>query len=251
MTRPRGLCLPVAGLLLAARALLPGVAGAAPADGGAAGFTPALEVADTPTASTLFARMFHLNARFFRGGGIVTRASAAFNNSLQLGVAFKANNVVGSGRVTFDSQPEQVVAAVVKLRILNLPGPRLQLAGGYDGMTYDITRKRGLYGVVSRELAPGDFVFRAHAGAGAVRFKSAPTASTPGPLTNLFAGLTGSLSEEIHLGIEYDDALWQDGSCNAMIAYAWDVGLRIEVDFKSLFRGLPAHHRVLKIQYTF
>ena len=250
MTRPRRRSLPAAGVLLAACAFQPAPAGAAPAEAGA-GFTPALEVADTPTASTLFARMFHLNFRFFRGGGIVTRATAAFNNSLQLGAAFKANNVVGSGRVTFDPQPEQVVAVVAKIRVLNMAGQRIQIAAGYDGMAYDVTRKRGVFGVLSKELSPGDFIFRAHAGVGAVRFRTAPTASTPGPLANLFAGVTGSLSEELHLGLEYDDMRWQDGSFNAMVAYAWDVGLRIEVDFKSLFRGLPAHHRVLKIQYTF
>lgn len=247
---PRPALRPVAGILFAAVAAAAGPAGAAPVDAGA-GFTPALEVADSPTASTLFARMFHLNARFFRGGGIVTRASAAFNNSLQLGVAFKANNVVGGGRVVFDSQPEQVVAAIVKLKIVSLPASRLQLAAGYDGMAYDLTRKRGIYGVLSKEMTPGDFVFRAHAGAGAVRFRSDPSASTPGPLANAFAGVTGSLSEEIHLGIEYDDVLWQNGSFNAMVAYTWDVGLRLEVDFKSLFRGWPGHHRVMKIQYTF
>ena len=84
---------------------------------------------------------------------------------------------------------------------------------------------------------------------------------------NLFCGLSAALSEEFWLGIEYDDILHHEdpdrvglnrdnydsgyGSANVMVGYAWDVGLRLELDFKRLFRGVDKHYRVLKILYTF
>ncbi len=216
-------------------------------------FAPDLEVVDIPTAAVAYARMFGLNARMFRGGGIVAKGQASFNNSLQIGVGFKANNVIGSGKVLFDDQPEQVVAALVRLRIINLPGPRLQLAVGYDGMGYDVTRKHGLYGVATKEIGLGGLIFRAHGGAGAVRFRSFNTRND----LNLFAGISAALSEEFRLGFEYDDMLRDDGIgkgyVNAGVAYAWDMGLRLELDCKGLFRGIgpTGYNRLLKILYTF
>lgn len=216
-------------------------------------FAPELEVVDVPTASVAYARMFGLNVRMFRGGGIVTKATASFNNSLQLGVGFKADNVIGSGKVIFDDQPEQVVAALARLRFVNLPGPRIQIAAGYDGMGYDLTRKHGLYGVLSKDMDLAGLVFRAHGGAGAVRFRGFNTRRD----LNVFAGASAALSEEIRLGIEYDDMLYDDGLgkgyVNIGAAYAWDMGLRLELDLKGLFRGAGAngYHRVVKILYTF
>ncbi|MEK7477248.1 MAG: hypothetical protein AAB152_16610 [Candidatus Coatesbacteria bacterium] len=239
----------------------PGAALAAGANAEQGAFGPALEIADAPTAQTLYARMFNLNTRLFRGGGIVMKAVASFNNSLQIGVGFKANNVVGSGNITFDDGSEQVVAALVKLRILSFPALGLQAAIGYDGMGYDVTRKHGLHGVVSKDINAGFLIFRLHGGAGTVQFRDAKADRD----VNAFCGLSGSLSEDIHLGLEWDDALYRgnvvnsqasrldvhNGSVNAMIGYSWDVGLRMELDFKNLLRGKGAYHRVLKILYTF
>lgn len=237
--------------------VLLGVALAARASAGPnpeqAAFAPDLEVVDAPTASVAYARMFGLNVRMFRGGGIVAKATATFNNSLQLGAGIKAANVIGSGNVAFDDQTEQVVAALVRLRVINLTGPQLQVSIGYDGMGYDVTRKHGLYAVASKDLGAAGLVFRGHAGAGAVRFRGFDTRND----LNLFAGLSAALSEEIRLGVEYDDIVHDDGIgkgyFNAGVAYAWDVGLRLELDLKALFRGTgpTGYHRVLKILYTF
>ena len=233
--------------------LLPGGPAPAAPNPEQATFAPDLEIADVPTASVAYARMFNLNIRMFAGGGIVTKAVASFNNSLQLGVGFKANNVIGSGNITFDDQPEQVVAAVAKLKVVTLPGPRLTLAVGYDGMGYDGTRKHGLYAVGSKDLGAGALVFRGHAGAGAVRFRGFNARNE----LNLFAGVSAALSEEIRFGLEYDDMLYDDGtgkgSVNGAVAYAWDMGLRLELDLKRLFRGTgpTGYTRVLKILYTF
>jgi len=207
-------------------------------------FAPNLEVVDDPTASTLFARMFHLNVRAFRGGGLMMKASASFNNSLSLGLGLKANNVIGNGNVSFDDQP---VAAVAKLKLVTLPAMGLSTAIGYDGLGYDVTREKGLYGVVTKDLQTAGLVFRAHAGAGAVRFRGFKADHD----VNLFAAADAALSEEMFVGAEYDDMLFHDGSFNVGAGYAWDVGLRLEIDFKSLFRGVKNHYRVLKILYTF
>jgi len=214
-------------------------------------FAPNTEVADIPTAATLYARMFNLNFRAFQEGGIMAKATASFNNSLMFGIAVKANNVIGSGGVDFDREP---VKALAKLKLLSLP-PSLTAAVGYDGMSYDrprkgaedLTRQHGLYGVVSNDLAMAGLVLRAHAGAGAVRFKGFNSRQD----LNAFLGLSGAVSEELTLGMEYDDMLYHQGSVNACVGYAWDVGLHLELDFKSLFRGVKNHHRLLKILYTF
>jgi len=265
-------------LAVATALSVPGIAAAAGSNPEQAAFAPSIEVADVPTAQTLYARMFNLSTRIFPGdpalypgAGVVLKGMASFNNSLQLGVGFKANNVVGSGNVKFDEGQEQVVAALAKLRVLSVPAVGLQAAVGYDGMGYGVTRKHGLYGVLSKDVSAGIMVFRLHAGAGTVRFRNARADRD----VNVFAALSGALSEDLHLGLEWDDAIYNDrwsttptgstslsaltapdrlrdaGSMNAMIAYAWDVGLRLELDFKNLFRGAHAYYRVLKIQYTF
>lgn len=246
-------------------------AGPASAGPEQAAFAPSTEVSDIPTAATLYARMFNLNTRLFRGGGLVLKASASFNNSLQLGVGFKANNLIGGGDITLDDQPEQVVSALAKLRLISMPAIGLQAALGYDGMGYDITRKHGIHGVVSKDVSAGILIFRAHLGVGVVRFRDAQADRD----INAFCGISGALSEDLHLGLEWDDMFYNDkwvntgggtggqpgltsserlrdgGSFNAMIGYAWDVGLRLELDFKNLFRGRRAYHRVFKILYTF
>jgi len=220
-------------------------------------FAPNTEVADIPTASTLYARMFNLNFRAFRGGGILAKATASFNNSLMLGVAVKANNVIGAGGIDFDNEP---VKAVAKLKLINMAG---SLVGsvGYDGMSYDrgvvvkagvptttdLTRAHGLYGVLSNDLAMGGIMLQAHAGAGANKFKGFKSSRD----LNAFLGVSGALSEQLTLGLEYDDMLNDHGYVNACVGYAWDVGLRLELDFKSLFRGVQNSHRLLKILYTF
>ena len=241
-------------------------------------FAPNLEIVDIPTASTLYARMFHLNFRAFPmmrevwsesdlleggGSGILLKGLASFNNSLSLGLALKANNIIGNGNIVFEEGDEAIVAAVAKIKLFHLPGSDIRAAIGYDGMGYEVTRKKGLYLVGSKDLAAGVFFFRAHLGAGAVQFRGFQADDH----LNLFCGLSAALSEELFLGIEYDDMLRNDhddylskddpeysstyGSANAMIAYAWDVGLRLELGFKRLFRGMNDHYRVLKILYTF
>jgi len=254
----RTLPLTVTLALLAALACPAARAGSTPEQ---SAFAPSLEVADVPTAQVLYARMFGLNTRLFRNGGIVMKAMASFNNSLQLGVGFKANNVVGSGNITFDDGQEQVVAALAKIRLISMPSMGLQVAVAYDGMGYDVTRKHGLHGVVSKDIGAGFLTFRLHAGAGTVRFRDANAKRD----VNAFCGLAGALSEDVHLGLEWDDVLFRgnavnpqdtrlnihNGSINAMVGYSWDVGLRLELDFKNLLRGKDAYHRVLKILYTF
>jgi hypothetical protein len=139
------------------------------------------------------------------------------------------------------------------MKLISAPG----LAGaiGYDGMSYDrppgtdhdLTRQHGLYGVMSKDMTAGPIAVRMHGGAGTIRFKGFKSSRD----VNAFVGMSGALSEELTLGIEYDDMLNDHGQVNAAVGYAWDVGLRIELDFKSLFRGMDGHHRLLKILYTF
>ena len=231
-------------------------------------FAPNLEIVDVPTASTLYARMFHLSFRAFPmmtermtegmtegmtgGSGILLKGLASFNNSLSLGVAVKANNIIGSGNIDFE-EDEDPVAAVAKLKLFTISAAKIQAALGYDGLGYGVTRQKGLYLVTSKDMTAGLFYFRVHLGAGAIRLRSFNLDDD----LNLFLGASAALSEELFLGFEYDDCLNQDegdsayGSANAMIGYAWDVGLRLELGFKRLFRGVDRHYRVLKILYTF
>lgn len=223
-------------------------------------FAPNLEIVDIPTASTLYARMFHLNFRAFPtmtgdavgGSGILLKGLASFNNSLSLGVALKANNIIGSGNIDFE-EDEDPVAATAKLKLFNMSAAKIQAAIGYDGLGYGVTRQKGLYLVTSKDMTAGLFYFRMHLGAGAIRLRSFNLDDD----LNVFVGASAALSEELFLGFEYDDCLYRDGddsaygSANAMIGYAWDVGLRLELGFKRLFRGVDRHYRVLKILYTF
>lgn len=259
---------PIPAAAFAGSLLLAATAGAATPE--QATFAPNLEIVDVPTASTLYARMFHLNFRAFPmmqevwneddlleggGSGILLKGLASFNNSLSLGLGLKANNIIGNGRIVFEDGDEAVVAAIAKIKLFSLPSAKIQAALGYDGMGYEVTRKKGLYLVASKDMAAGLFFFRAHLGAGAVQLRGFDADDH----LNLFFGMSAALSEELFLGMEYDDVLRKDdpddsstyGSANAMVAYAWDVGLRLELGFKRLFRGVSDHYRVLKILYTF
>lgn len=244
-------------LLVAALTALPrlSVSQAAPEQ---SAFAANLEVADIPTASTLYGRMFHLNFRLFRGGGVLTKAMASFNNSLMLGLSLKADRVIGGGAVRFEDEPVQ---ALVKLRVLSAPGSGLQLALGYDGMATtevlearteegyipDVNPPRGIYCVATKSLNFLSFHLRAHGGASVMQLRHFDSDRD----INVFAGLDGALSEELSIGAEYDDILCRDGTVNAVVSYAWDVGLRMELDFLNLMKGMDAHHRALKILYTF
>lgn len=239
-------------LALASTTPAPGLA-AVPAEQGA--FSANLEVADIPTASTLYGRMFHLSSRIFpdagSGAGILLRGVASFNNTLMLGVAFKADNVIGSGTPSVESRP---VDAIVKIRVLGQSGSRLQGAAGYDGMGYGpsrpsgaLRRGRGLYGVVTGDLGFSGLVFRGHAGGGAMALRNFAVKDD----LNVFGGVTGGLTESLVLGVELDDVLHDERQVNAALGYDWDVGLRLELDFMNLFHGVAKHYRVLKILYTF
>ncbi len=221
-------------------------------------FAANLEVVDIPTATTLYGRMFHLNFRLFRGGGVLAKAMASFNNSLMLGLSLKADRVIGGGAVRFEDEPVQ---PLVKLRILSAPGSGLQLAMGYDGMASpetldarmeesyipDVSPPRGIYLSATKSLSFMSFHLRAHGGASVMQLRHFDSDRD----INVFAGLDGALSEELSIGAEYDDILCRDGTVNAVVSYAWDVGLRMELDFLNLLKGMEAHHRALKILYTF
>ncbi len=215
-------------------------------------FSPVIDIFDVPTASTMYGRMFNLNMRFFRNGGILGKAAASFKNSLMLGLSVRANNVIGSGAVDFPDDPP--FRAFIKYRFLNNARNQIMAAVGWDDQGYDVTRGRGLYGVVTKELEMSGFYVSAHAGMGMVLLRR----YQPAKDTNIFAGVTGILSEDFTLGLEYDDIIYrnkdvhlQNGSFNIAVGFAWDVGLRLEIGFKNMFRGMAAHHRVLKISYTF
>ncbi|MEK7765966.1 MAG: hypothetical protein AAB368_06980 [bacterium] len=239
-------------VLLAALWLGPSARAASPVPAEQAAFGPTLEVAETPTAETMYGRMFHLGVRTYPGGGLLTRGVASFNNSLMLGVSFKADNVIGYGSPTFDSRP---VDAIVKLKVLGLPGAQIQGALGYDGIAYGgaavpaigARRGRGLYGVLTKDLGMSSLVFQLHGGVGVNQYKAFSVKDD----VNVFGAVTGSLTPELIVGLEYDDVLHKERQANASVGYNWDMGLRVEIDFMKLFHGVHGHYRVLKILYTF
>ncbi len=247
---------PLLALPLLLAGINPALADSVPPEQGA--FAANLEIAEIPTASTLYGRMFHLNFRLFRGGGVLTKAMASFNNSLMLGLSLRADGVIGSGSVEFDEEPVQALA---KIRLLSVPQSRLSLALGYDGMGSEdslelrmedrnlnqISPPRGVYAVASKGLRLLAFYLRGHAGASVMHFRHFDSERD----INVFFGVDGALSEELSLGMEFDDVLCDGGAFNAAVSYAWDVGLRMELNFLNLFRGTEAHHRALKILYTF
>ncbi len=224
-------------------------------------FAANLEVADVPTASTLYGRMFHFNFRFFQsvtegpGAGLLAKAMAAFNNSLMLGLSVRANNVIGSGSIDFDDEPVQALA---KLKAISSPATKLDLAVGFDGMATEaqlearrpgtyIAMPRGLYVVATKQADFAAMHIRLHGGASMMRVSRFDADRD----VNVFLAVDGALTEQLSLGMEYDDILTEDGTANASINYAWDVGLRMDLNLLNLFRGFDAHHRVLKILYTF
>jgi len=224
-------------------------------------FAANTEVLDVPTGSTMFGRMFGLNLRMYRGGGVMLKAAASWKNTLMGGFSTLANNLIGSGKIDFPDDPP--VRAFVKFRFLNNPKMGLQAAFGWDDSSYDVMRGRGLFAVVSRDLSVSGFYLTAHGGLGMVHLRDYKSDRD----TNAFVGISGSLSEDFTVGLEWDDFLYEPtkgeiadnpmlaqikhGSCNAVAGFAWDVGLRIELGFKNLFKGVAAHHRIAKIVYTF
>jgi len=213
-------------------------------------FSANTEVLDIPTASTMYGRMFNLNLRMFRGGGLLLKGTASAKDTFVFGFSLLANNVIGSGSITVPEDPK----VLLKLRIINDTRNGLQAALGWDDSRYDATRGRGVYAVVSKELSVSSFYLTGHGGAGMTGLRDGYRTKDD---LNLFAGLTGSFNEDFFLGVEFDDWLYtnkaagiRNGSLNTLIGFAWDVSLKLEMGFKNLGRG-SAYNRILKISYTF
>jgi len=213
-------------------------------------FSANTEVLDIPTASTMYGRMFNLNLRMFRGGGLLLKGAASAKNTFIFGFSLMANNVIGSGNVTVPEDPK----VLLKLRIINDTKNGLQAAIGWDDSRYDATRGRGVYAAVSKDLAVSGLYLTAHGGAGMTGLRDGFQVKND---LNMFAGLTGSFNEDFFLGLEYDDWAYtnkaagiRNGSLNALVGFAWDVSLKLELGFKNLGRGSD-YNRILKIVYTF
>ena len=213
-------------------------------------FSANTEVLDIPTASTMYGRMFNLNLRMFEGGGLLLKGTASAKDTFVFGFSLLANNVIGRGNITVPEDPK----VLLKLRIINDTRKGLSAALGWDDSRYAFTRGRGVYAAVSKEADMSGFYLTWHGGAGMTGLRDGYKTKDD---LNLFAGVTGSFNEDFFLGLEYDDWLYtnkaagiKNGSLNAMIGFAWDVSLKLEMGFKNLGRG-SVYNRILKISYTF
>ena len=226
-------------------------------------FSANTEVLDVPTASTMYGRMFSLNLRMFQNGGLLLKGAASAKNTFIFGFSLLANNVIGRSNVTIPEDPK----VLLKLRLFNDTKNGFQGAIGWDDSRYDTisekgapkteygTRGKGVYAVVSKDLNMSSFYLTAHGGLGVTGLRDGFKAEDD---LNLFAGLTGSINEDFLVGLEYDDWLYtskpskdiKNGSFNAMVGFAWDVSLKLELGFKNLGQGSYSN-RILKIVYTF
>ena len=219
-------------------------------------FSANTEVLDIPTASTMFGRMFSLNLRMFQNGGLLLKGSASAKNTFIFGFSLLANKVIGSGNITVPEDPK----VILKLRLFNDTKNGFQGAIGWDDSQYDnitkttyATKGRGVYAVLSKDLNMSSFFLTAHGGLGVTGLRDGFQTKQD---LNPFVGLTGSINEDFLVGLEYDDWLYtnhpviKNGSFNAMVGFAWDVSLKLELGFKNLGQGSYSN-RILKIVYTF
>lgn len=166
---------------------------------------PAQHLIDLPTASALPKGVTSLELRISSVGGLLGGLQVGLGGRLALGISYGGNNIVGSGKITWNPRPE------VTFRYLVIPesdrapnvavGFESQGYGPYDDTLnrYQL-KSRGFYSVVSRDLhLAGKFVVL-----GGLNY-SVENKDTDSRLS-VFLGTEKSINEHLSIIAEYDFA---------------------------------------------
>jgi len=190
----------------------------APADAKGADFglpAPAvpvdLEAGDVPTAYSLRKYALRTDLKFHDGGGILAKAYLGLFSQFFLGGAVELRNAIGSGPMSLTRDDAQLLA---RLQILREDNGIPSLAIGWDGPAYEMGEAKGLYLVLSKELATSLGFIQVHAGAN--------TAKLEGFVGNRDLRASGALSLAVHnvqLFTELDEVLHPLGP-------RWNAGFR-------------------------
>lgn len=166
---------------------------------------PPQHLIDLPTASALPKGATSLELRISSGGGLLGGLYVGLGGRVALGISYGGNNLVGSGKITWNPRPE------VTFRYLVVPeGDHTpNIAVGFESQgygPYDDTlnryqlKSRGFYAVASRDLhLAGRFVVL-----GGLNY-SVENKDTDSRMS-VFVGAEKSINEHLSLLVEYDFA---------------------------------------------
>ncbi|MBI4552706.1 MAG: hypothetical protein HY710_10625 [Candidatus Latescibacteria bacterium] len=224
---------------------------------------PPQQLIDLPTAGVLPKGHTSLTLRVFSNGGLLGELSAGVLEHLALGLSFGGENIIGTGKVTWNPRPEVAIKYQLIEEDEHFPAIAIgfdsQGLGRYDDVLdrYQI-KSRGFYGVASR-----NFAFLGTLGLHAGANYSLENTDASGRF-DLFVGADKSINPNLTVLGEYDFAMNDNraraagygrkrGYFNAGVRLMVGGRLGIEFDLRNLFDnrvGTSAPSRELKILYV-
>ncbi len=200
-----------------------------------------------PIAGLLERGAFEIDLRMYPDGGLFSFVTIGLFQSMNVGLSYGADNVVGRGKVDWNPNVE----AAVKLRIIsetvNLPAVAVGYATqgygpwlGEDDQQRYMVKSPGLYAVASKNWR---FLFELGTHFGINKSLEKDDDSD----LNFFGGIDVSLSPELYLLIEYDTALndnddealgYGNGYLNFGVKWAATPRLRLELIFTNLLEEI-------------
>ncbi len=214
-------------------------------------------LANMPIAGLLERGSFEVDLRMYPEGGLFTFVTIGLFRSMNIGISYGADNVIGRGKVIWNPNVE----AAVKLRVISetvhLPAVAVGYASqgygpwlGDDELNRYMVKSPGLYAVASKNWR-FLFEFGTHLGIN----KSLENDDDDD--LNFFGGFDISLSPEIYLLLEYDtayndndqDALgYEKGYLNFGVKWAATPRLRLELIFTNMLDNVRSAGKSATIQ---
>ncbi|MFC1499734.1 hypothetical protein ACFL6T_01800 [Candidatus Zixiibacteriota bacterium] len=220
-------------------------------------------LANMPIAGLLERGSFEVDLRMYPEGGLFTFVTIGLFKSMNIGISYGADNVIGRGKVTWNPNVE----AAVKLRVISETVHLPAIAVGYASQGYGpwlgekslgdedpdryMVKSPGLYAVASKNWR-FLFEFGTHFGIN----KSFENADDDD--LNAFIGADISLNPEFYFLAEYDLAIndnhkvnslgYKNGYLNVGVKWAATPRLRLELIFTNLLDNVRKADKAATIQ---
>jgi len=214
-------------------------------------------LANMPIAGLLERGSFEVDLRMYPDGGLFSFVTIGLFRSMNVGLSYGADNVIGRGKIDWNPDPEVAVKLRIISETVNLPAVAVGYASqGYgpwlgenDQQRY-MVKSPGLYAVASK-----NWRFLVELGTHFGVNKSVEDDHDND--LNFFGGIDISLNPEMYLLLEYDTALndnaddalgYGNGYLNLGVKWAASPRLRLELIFTNLLDNVRSSGKPATIQ---